>query len=477
MTAEITAAAPGSAGKNSLSTRVMWATLGLVLVADALDMIDSTVTQIAAPTIVRDVGGGEALVKWLGSSYALAMGVLLVIGGRLGDKFGQRRLFLTGMAGFTIASAVCGLSPDPALLVVARCVQGAFGALMLPQGMAIMTRTFPKDMLSKAFGLFGPLLGLSTVGGPVLAGFIIDTDLGGLSWRPIFLVNIVFGIVGTLVGLRLLPHDDRDPGALLDGTGAGLLAVTMLSLLFGLIEGSSNDWGVLPVSSLAVGVVFLALFGRRQSRAANPLLKASLLKNRGFTSGLVVGLLYFAVTSGLVYVISLFLQQALRKSPGATAVGMLPLTIGIIISAGVGMGLGPKLGRNLIAIGMVITLGGAGWMLALVHARGTDLNLWALAPAVLLTGLGMGACFGTIFDTALGDIDPDEAGSASGSLSAIQQLANAIGSAVVTTVYFHSGAPAHAMTVSLLTVLAITALCLPAVGLLPRHAPEESHRQ
>src|SRR5882757_6806603 len=151
---------PGSASV-STSARLMWAILGLVLLADALDMIDSTVTNIAAPTIAHELHGGPGLIKWLGTAYMLAMGVLLVVGGRLGDKFGQRRLFLIGMSGFTLAAA--GLSPDPALLIAARVAQGAFGALLIPQGMAIMTRSFSRDMLSKAFGLFGPLLGIATV--------------------------------------------------------------------------------------------------------------------------------------------------------------------------------------------------------------------------------------------------------------------------------------------------------------------------
>lgn len=138
------------------SGRLMWAILGLVLLADALDVIDATVTNIAAPTIARDLNGGESLIKWLGPAYMLAMGVLLVVGGRLGDKFGQRRLFLIGMGGFTLASAVAGFSPHPALLIVARVAQGAFGALLIPQGMAIMTKAFDRDMLAKAFGLFGP---------------------------------------------------------------------------------------------------------------------------------------------------------------------------------------------------------------------------------------------------------------------------------------------------------------------------------
>ncbi|MYW68076.1 MFS transporter [Streptomyces sp. SID8379] len=479
-TTTATETGPSPAGPvATLSKAAFWTVLALVLLADALDMIDSTVTNIAAPTIVADIGGGESLIKWLGSAYALAMGVLLVIGGRLGDKFGQRRLFLIGMTGFTLASAVCGLSPDPALLIVARVLQGAFGALLIPQGMAIMTRHFSRDQMSKAFGLFGPLLGISSVGGPILAGFLIDADVAGLSWRPIFLINLVLGTIGVLAATKLLPRDPEngaDRSVTVDGIGSGLLAVTMFGLMLGLIEGSTTGWNALALGSLAVGLVFLVLFFRRQRTAAEPLIAPSLLKNKGFTSALFLGLLFFAATSGLIYVISLFMQQGLGADPSAAALGLLPLTLGIIGAAFATMGgLTKKLGRNVVVLGLLLTLAGGAGLLALVLAQGTALSLWAMAPAVFVTGLGMGCCFGTVFDFALGDVSAEEAGSASGSLTAIQQLANGIGSALVTTVYFHAGAPAHAMTVSLIVVLAVTAACLPAARLLPRRAPEDQH--
>ncbi|MBY8881464.1 MFS transporter [Streptomyces sp. PLK6-54] len=456
----------------------MWAILGLVLLADALDMIDSTVTTIAAPTVAADLGGGPGLIKWLGSSYALAMGVLLVIGGRLGDKFGQRRLFLAGMAGFTAASAVCGIAPDPALLIVARVAQGAFGALLIPQGMAIMTKTFTRDMLGKAFGMFGPLLGLASVGGPVLAGLVIDADIAGLSWRPVFLINLLLGGAGLVLALRLLPRDrDARRDTVVDGVGSGLLAAAMFGLLYGLIEGSTDGWTALPIGSVAAGLLFFAAFARRQGTAAQPLLKPSLLRNRGFSSGMLLGLVVFAATSGLVYVLSLFMQDGLHATPRTAALGLLPLTLGIIVSAGACMALIKRLGRNLIRIGLLLVLGGCGWLLALVAHSGTSLSLWGLAPAVFLTGLGMGACYGTIFDVALGDIAGDEAGSASGSLSAVQQLAAGIGSAAVTSVFFRiadTGGQGRAMTISLIVVLAVAAVCLPAVGLLPRKAPDDA---
>ena len=155
----------------------------------------------------------------------LAMGVLLVVGGRLGDKFGQRRLFLIGRGGFTLASAIAGFSPDPALLIVARVAQGAFGALLIPQGVAIMTKAFDRDMLARAFGLFGPVLGLSSVGGPVLAGFLISADVSGLSWRPIFLSNVVLGVIGLVMAVRILPRDDDgDRSTVVNGRASGLLA-------------------------------------------------------------------------------------------------------------------------------------------------------------------------------------------------------------------------------------------------------------
>ncbi|POM22585.1 putative transport protein HsrA [Actinomadura rubteroloni] len=471
MTTMTAAAAPA----RPASARTMWAILALVLLADALDVIDATVTNIAALTIAGDLNGGPDLIKWLGTAYMLAMGVLLMVGGRLGDKYGQRRLFLVGMAGFTAASAVAGLAPGPAPLLAARAAQGAFGALLIPQGMGIMTRTFSRAMLTKAFGLFGPLLGVATIGGPALAGLIISADVLGLSWRPIFLINVVLGVAGLAVAVRILPRDDGDRATVVDVRGSALLAGAMLGLLYGLIEGSGDGWGTVPVVSVVAGLVFFAAFARRQSTASDPLLRPSLLRNRGFTSGLVVGLTVFAATIGLVYVLSLFLQEGLRASPRAAALTLLPLTVGVIGSAFAAIGgLVARLGRTLVFVGLAVILAGCGWVLALVAASGTGVGLWTLTPAFFVIGVGLGCCYSTIFDVALGDIDPAEAGSASGSLSSIQQLASAIGSAAVTSIFLRGSAEGldRAMTTSLLVVLGLIALSVPLVALMPRRAAQ-----
>ncbi|MER7728829.1 MFS transporter [Streptomyces sp. NPDC096323] len=459
-----------------VSRRRMWAILGLVIVVDALDVIDGTVTNIAAPTIAADLDGGVSLIKWLGPAYMLAMGILLLVGGRLGDKFGQRRLFLIGIGGFTLASALAGFAPDPVLIIIARIAQGAFGALLIPQGMAIMMKVFSPDMIAKAFGLFGPILGVSAVVGPVLAGLIIDADMLGLSWRPIFLLTIVLGLAALLAAIKLLPRDDGDRTVVIDGWASGLLGLAMLGMMYGLIEGSTNGWTAGPVASVAAGVLLFAAFAYRQRTAASPLIVPSLLKNRGFTSGMLVGLVSFIAGTGLFFVLSLFMQEGLHASPRTAALNMVPLTAGLIVATFAAMGgLVTKLGRTLVFVGLGISIIGSGWLLALVNHSGADVSLWALAPAFLVIGIGTGLCYTTIPTIALGDAKPEEAGSASGSLTSMQQLSTAIGSAVMASVFFGyaSSGYAHAMQVTLVVVMAATALSIPFVVLMPRRAQAE----
>ena len=453
------------------------AILAVVLVADILDLMDSTITNIAAPSIARDLGGGESLIKWLGAAYALAIGVLLVVGGRLGDRYGKRRIFLIGITGFTVASAVCGLSVDPAMIIVGRLVQGGFGALMIPQGISILMATFTRPQLPRAVSVFGPAMGISAVLGPIAAGFIISANIAGLDWRPVFLINIVLGLTGLIAAWRLLPRDRPVADGPIDAVGAGLLGATMLTLVFGLIEGSTDGWTALPVACLVLGGLCFGGFALRQRRAVNPLITPSLLRNRGFTSGLVLGLGFFAAVSGLAYVISLFFQLVLHLSPSHAALGLAPVMVGIIAASIVCRPLLTSLGRRLVLIGLATTLLGTVGLWLTIRTTGTSVTPWLSAPSLFFLGLGMGACFSTIYEVALGDVTEEEAGSASGSLSAVQQLAAAIGAAIVTTVFFgvlrHDGG-ARAMTVSVLGVAGVVVACLGLVWLMPKTAPPDA---
>jgi EmrB/QacA subfamily drug resistance transporter len=457
-------------------TPYLRAILAVVLVADILDLMDSTITNIAAPSIAHQLGGGESLIKWLGASYALAIGVLLVIGGRLGDRYGKRRIFLIGITGFTVASAVCGLSVDPSMIIVGRLIQGGFGALMIPQGISILMATFSRAQLPRAFSVFGPAMGVSAVLGPIAAGFIISANIAGLDWRPVFLINILLGLIGLVAAVRLLPHDRPTSHESIDTIGASLLGATMLALIFGLIQGSTDGWGTLPILSLVAGVLLLAAFGARQAQATNPLITPSLLKNRGFTAGLILGLAFFAAVSGLAYVVSLFFQLVLHLSPSHAALGLSPVMVGIIGASIICRPLLTGLGRRLVVVGLGATLFGTIGLWLTVWEAGISVTPWLTAPSLLVVGLGMGASFSTIFEVALGDVTHEEAGSASGSLSAVQQLAAAIGSAIVTTVFFdvlRDSGGSKAMTISVLVVATVVALCLGLVWLLPRTAPVE----
>lgn len=461
----------------SMAQPRLWAVLAVVLIADIMDLLDSTLTNIAAPTIERDLGGGHAFISWLGASYALALGSLLVLGARLGDRFGPARLLLLGLAGFTLASLACGLAFDPAMLIAARLLQGAFGALMIPQGFTLLRSSFSREQLRPAFSVFGPVMGLSAVLGPILGGFLIDADVFGTSWRMMFLINIVLGAAAFMMAMRVLPAIPARPNVVLDGLGSMLLVGMMFLLLYGLISGADDGWSAGPILMLIAGAVLFALFAWRQATAKNPLLEPSVLRNRGVTSGLILGLFFFAGLSGMSYVVSLFLQLGLGRSPTGAALNMVPLAAGLIVSAIAGNVLMARLGRTLVPIGLSVTLVGVVALGLLINGYGLDITVWEIGPPIFVLGLGMGLCFGTIFDIALGDITPEETGSASGALNAVQQIASSIGSAVMTTVFFkvipHNGVDGGSV-ISLVVVAAIVILCLGLVRLLPRHGrPEE----
>ena len=381
----------GDTSDSSRLTPYLRWVLALILIADVLDLMDSTVTNIAAPSIVRDIGGGESLIKWLGAGYALSMGVLLVVGGRLGDRFGKRRMFLIGIAGFTLASLACGLAADPTMLITARLIQGGFGAMLIPQGIGILTTIFSREQIPTAVSLFGPVMGFSAVLGPIVAGLIISANIAGLGWRPIFLINIILGTVGFIAAWRMLPHDSGDRSEVIDIPGAGLLAAAMTGLMYGLITGSTNGWTATPIACLAGGLALLVAFGVNQRRAANPLIRPTLLKNQGFTAGLLLGLFYFATVNGFAYVASLFLQTGLGRSPSQAALGLAPLMAGIIIASFAGRPLIATLGRKLVFIGLAATLIGAAGMWATVHFGGLGISEWALAPSLLDSRCGHGA--------------------------------------------------------------------------------------
>ncbi|GAA0606476.1 DHA2 family efflux MFS transporter permease subunit [Kribbella sandramycini] len=458
--------------------RWRWIVLATVLVAEIMDLVDATIVNIAAPSIRAELGGSESAMQWMLAGYTLAFAIGLVTFGRLGDLAGRRRLFLIGAAGFTLASALCGLATSPELLIGSRIAQGLLGAVMIPQGFAILKSVFPPAEIGKAFALFGPVMGLSAVAGPIVAGILIDANWFGQGWRSIFFINIPIGLLALFGALRFMP-ELKTPGARsLDALGVILVSLASGLLIYPLVQGRELDWPAWSIVMLISSLAVFALFGRRERRSGNPVIDPSLFRNRGFVAGLGVISTFFLAMSGFMLVFNLFTQLGLHYSPLKAGVAMVPFSLGIAIGAPLSGGLlAPRLGRGALQLGVVVmTLGMLGVWFTL-HTYGDATTVWNLVPATLITGIGSGMVFAPLFDIILASISDEAAGSASGVLTAMQQYGGAVGVAVLGTIFFQL-LPGHAfLGATKTTVLVATGLFLVSFAvtwLLPKRARETS---
>jgi EmrB/QacA subfamily drug resistance transporter len=421
--------------------RYRWVALFVILAVEVMDLLDALVTTIAGPVIRAELGGSYSLIQWLGAAYTLAMAIGLLTGGRLGDIYGRRRMFLIGAAGFTVASLACALAPAAGFLVGARAVQGLFGALMLPQGLGMLREMFGPAERAKAFGAFGPVMGLSSVGGPILAGWLVDADYFGAGWRVIFFINLPLGIFAVLGALRFLPESRLERAPRLDGLGVLFAAGGAFLLLYPLVQGRELGWPAWTFGMLALGVVAFGLFaayeGWRDKRGLDPLVTPSLFRKRAFTGGLALGLMFFASLIGTGLIFTFYLQIGLGYSPLKAGLSTLPQALGMVAGFIVaGAGLAEKLGRKLLQLGTVVMIAGTAVFAGTVRLAGADVTPWRLIPALLLLGVGMGLAMAPFFGIVLAGVDDEESGSASGAITSVQQLGGAFGIAVLGTIFF-----------------------------------------
>jgi EmrB/QacA subfamily drug resistance transporter len=457
--------------------RHRWMVMAVVIVADVMDLLDATIANLAGPSIRRDIGGGEATLQWILAAYTLTFAVGLVTSARLGDLLGRRQMFLVGMVGFTVASLLCGLAPSAGLLIAARAVQGLFGAVMIPQGLAMVTSSFREEDLQKAFIPFGPVMGLAAVLGPILAGFLIDADLFGSSWRAIFWVNVPVGAVGAWLAWRYLPRNlQRDPDARLDVRGGLLLTAASVLLIYPLVQGHEEGWPAWMFGLLAVSAVLFGAFVVSERRSAHPVIEPTLFGHRQFVGGLVFLGSFFTAMAGFNLASNLFIQYGMHYSPMDTGLTMIPLALGISIGAAAsGAALGPRFGRAVLHGGLLVT--GAGLLVLwwTVGHQGLAVSGWDLAPSLLLTGLGMGAIFAPLFDLILAALGEQEVGTGSGLLNAVQQFCAALGVAVLGSAYFH-WLPDHGFVTAIrwLTLLSVGcfAISFLVAFVLPKKARE-----
>lgn len=458
-----------------------WLGLFAVLAATIMNLLDSTVVNIGGPSIERDLGGGYGTIQWTAAVYTLTLAVGLLTGGRLGDMYGRRRMLLTGVVGFVAASLLCGLAVSPETLIAARILQGLFGAVMIPQGFGLIRDMFPPAEIGKAFGAFGPIIGLSTILGPIVAGLLVSADLFGTGWRMVFLINLPLGLFSLAVGAAVLPKAGTNRSIRLDLVGTVLAGAGMFALIYPLVQGRELGWPAWSFALMGAAAPIFALFAlhqRRRTRAgATPLVELSVFTKRSYLSGVVFVMAFFAAIVGIGLSVGMFLQLGFGYSAQHAALATAPWAVGAFLGTGVGATQGQRLGRKILQIGLLLLAAGGCALYALLAGAGTSTNQLELAGPLLLGGFGMGMVFIPLFDIIMAEISDHEVGSAAGALESLQQLGASFGIAVLGTVFFDGlgtvptrTTAVHATELTLLVVLALTGLAFTLAFLLPRKA-------
>ncbi|CAL9411991.1 MFS transporter [Streptomyces sp. enrichment culture] len=414
-----------------------WLALGVLLAAAFMDLLDVTIVNIALPDIRSDLSAGYTASQWVVTAYTLAFGLGLITGGRLGDRYGRKRIFLLGIVLFTLSSLLCGVAPDVEVLVTARAVQGIASALMVPQIMATVYAIFPGNERGGASGAYGAVTGLAAVAGPLLGGVFVAYDVLGLGWRAVFLVNVPIGVAALFAAFVLVPETKSDFPLRMDIVGVVLVSASLLLLLYPLVQGRTSGWPAwMVVAMIAAPVVMVgyALHARpKERRDHSSLVPLRLFGQPGFSAGTVVLFVFDATMIGFFLAVSLTLQIGLGYSAMRTGLLFLPWAIGAGLTSGAADQLVGKLGRHLLTAGALVMAAGMLWF-SLALEPGA--SWWELAPGLFLAGIGMGGVIGPAFTVAGAHVEGRDAGAASGSLSAAVQLGNATGAALLGVLLF-----------------------------------------
>jgi len=414
-----------------------WWTLAAVAFGLFMIMLDNTVVNVALPSIERDLHVSIASLEWIVTAYALTFAALLVTGGKLADMFGRRRIFVVGIAVFTLSSLACGLAPSAGFLIGARAVQGIGAALMNPATLSIITATFPPKERGQAIGIWAGVSALALAIGPLAGGLIVDN----INWNWIFFINVPVGVAG-IVASRIFITESRDtsheqsidlPGLLTSGLG-------LFALTYGLIEGNQHGWSSAEIVSLfVVAFVLLAGFVLIERRRRLPMFDLSLFRSGAFAGANFVALLVSLGMFGVFFYISLYLQNILGFSPTKAGAAFLPMTMLIILVAPIAGRASDRIGsRWLMGTGMSIL----GVSLLLYQRVGLHSDFWTLLPAMLLGGVGMALTMSPMTAAAMGAVPVDKAGVGSGVLNSFRQVGGAMGIAVMGAIvasYVHAG--------------------------------------
>jgi EmrB/QacA subfamily drug resistance transporter len=403
-----------------------WWTLGAVAFALFMIMLDNTVVNVALPSIQRGLGAGVSQLEWVVNAYALTFAVLMLTGGKLADLLGRRRIFLTGLVLFTLASLACGLAGSIGELIAFRSLQGVGAAIMMPSTLAIISNAFPPHQRGLAIGVWAGVSALALSIGPLVGGLLTEH----IDWSWIFFLNIPVGFVGLLVG-RFVIAESRDTthGQRLDVPGLLVSAGALFALTFGLIEASNYGWGSATILGLfGAAAVGLALFVLVELRGRAPMLDLSLFRNTTFAGANVVALLVTLAMFGVFFFMSLYVQQVLEYSPVQAGAAFLPMTMLIVVVAPIAGKLSDRVGsRWLMTAGLTLL----GISLLLYTRLGVDSSFWDLVPPLVIGGVGIALVMTPMSAAAMGSVPLAKAGVASGVLNTFRQVGGALGIAVL----------------------------------------------
>lgn len=430
-----------------------WAPLLVVLAGTFVTFLDFFIVNVALPSIETDLHAGPSALSLVVAGYGLTFAVGMITGGRLGDLYGRRRMFCVGLALFTLTSAACGVAPSPGFLIAARFLQGAAGAMLTPQVLAILGTTYVGKQRATAFAAYGFAMGIAGVLGQLLGGALIQADVAGLGWRAIFLINVPVGLVALASARRLVPesHGSR---ARLDIGGTVLVTAAVTAVVLPLVEGREHGWPVWTWVSLALAPVLAVLFVAHQRTRVAPLVHLRLFRQRAFAVGSLVGMAFAFVPPAFFFVLALYLQQGRRYSALFSGTVFAAVGVGYFIAMVIAGGLAARMRHQVLALGAVVVA--TGCVLLAVEAGAA--SSMALVPGLAMVGFGIGLVLVPLSSVALADVEPQHAGSAAGVLATAQQVGGAFGIALIGVVFFSCTSVTHAFVISVSVIAGLTAL-------------------
>ena len=456
-----------------------WAALPVLLAGAFMVVLDFFIVNVALPSMAADLEASASSLEWVVAGYGLTFAVFLITAGRLGDDIGRRRVYAIGLGLFTLASLACGLAPSAATLVLARVAQGVAAAVLMPQVLSIIGVAYRGPDYVRALSVYGVVLGLAAVGGQLIGGALVESDVAGLGWRWCFLINVPVGLAALVLTPVLVPESRGESRSRLDLAGAVMVAAGLVAVLLPLIEGRAQGWPAWTWISLAAAPFILAAFVLHQRgltrRGAAPLLDLGLFGQRGFSGGLATQLLLASAQAAFFVYLALYLQMGRGLDPLESGLVFTIVAVSYVAVSGPAPKLTERYGRAVVAAGGICLAAGLGSLALAVAEVGVEGSLAAFVPGLLLAGAGVGLCFTPLTAIVLGNIDPERAGAASGVLSTTQQVGYSLGVAITGVIFFGAGNDiARAFELSLIELavlaasVAVASRLLPGAGRAPR---------